>query len=406
MTGAVLKPGNVAEVQDAIRDAVMNRTPLAIEGGGGLSGFGRPVQAERTLKLDGLTGIVEYSPSELYAAFRAGETLADARAALAEKRQRLPFDPPDLTKLYGEVNGPATIGGVVAAALSGPSRVAVGAVRDYVVGVGFVDGQGQALNAGGKVMKNVTGYDLCKLTTGAFGTLGAITDVTFKVLPFANSEVTLIARDLDDAGAQVLMSAAFKSPFEPVGAAHLPATVALGTRGLDGNGSATALRLEGFPDSLSYRTQAIQKFLPEGMAFSQLDAESSAAFWEDIRDVALFQAPDTRALWRISTEPTAGPKLVSAIRQSLDVEAAYDWAGGLIWLAVAEEAVNAGAAVIRPAIVAHGGHGTLVRSDLATRAAVDVFEPMASPVLSLTQGLKRTFDPFNTLNPGRMYSAV
>lgn len=406
MSGAVLRPSNVAEVQDAIRDSVRDRAPLVIEGGGGLSGFGRPVQADRTLKLDALTGVVEYSPSELYATFRAGEPLANARATLAEKRQRLPFDPPDLTKLYGDAGGPATIGGVVATALSGPSRVAVGAVRDYVVGVGFVDGQGQAIKGGGKVMKNVTGYDLCKLMTGAFGTLGAITDVTFKVLPFANSEVTLMARGLDDAAAQALMSAAFKSPFEPVGAAHLPASTVSLVRNVEGVTSVTALRLEGFPDSLEYRTKAIRSFLPDSMELTQLHTDASSAFWEDVRDVTPFQAPDTRALWRISTAPTAAPKLVSEIRQSLDVEAIYDWAGGLVWLAVPADAKDAGAIIIRPTVLAHGGHGTLIRANHAVRAAVDVFQPLATPLLSLTQGLKKTFDPFHTLNPGRMYSEV
>ena len=406
MTAAVLKPGTVADVQDAIRDAVMDRVPLAIEGGGGLSGLGRPMQTERTLKLDGLTGVVEYSPSELYATFRAGETLADARAALAEKRQRLPFDPPDLTGLYGDAGGLATMGGVVAAALSGPSRVAVGAARDYVVGVGFVDGQGQALKGGGRVMKNVTGYDLCKLTTGAFGTLGAITDATFKVLPFANSEVTLLAHGLDDAAAQAMMSAAFKSPFEPVGAAHLPATAAAAIGGVGGAGAVTALRLEGFPDSLDYRTNAIRSFLPAGLELTELEAEPSAAFWEGVRDVAPFQAPDPRALWRISTAPTQGPKLVAEIAQSLEVDVFYDWAGGLIWLAVAGDAPNAGADVIRPLITAQGGHGTLMRADQSVRAVVEVFEPLAAPLLQLTQGLKRTFDPFNALNAGHMYAAV
>lgn len=405
MSGDVLRPGDVAGVQDAIRDAVRDRAPLSIEGGGGLAGLGRPAQSERTLKLDGLTGVVEYSPSELYATFRAGETLADARAALAEKRQRLPFDPPDLTGLYGDAAGPATVGGIVAAGLSGPARVSVGAVRDYVVGVGFVDGQGQALKGGGRVMKNVTGYDLCKLTTGAFGTLGAITEVTFKVLPFANTEVTLLAHGLSDQAAQAMMSAALKSPFEPVSAAYLPAGAAASLPGANGQ-SVTGLRLEGFPDSLDYRNKAIRAFLPDGVELTTLEPEPSAAFWESVRDVAPFQAPDPRALWRLSTAPTLGPSLVADIQKSLEADAFYDWAGGLIWLAVAPDAANAGADVIRPLVRSQGGHGTLMRTTQSVRAAVDVFEPLSAPVLQLTKGLKRTFDPFNALNAGRMYASL
>ena len=255
-------------------------------------------------------------------------------------------------------------------------------------------------------MKNVTGYDLCKLTTGAFGTLGAITDVTFKVLPFANSEVTLLAHGLDDAAAQAMMSAAFKSPFEPVGAAHLPASAAAAIGGVGGAGAVTALRFEGFPDSLSYRMDAIRSFLPSGLELTELEAEPSQAFWEGVRDVVPFKAPDPRAFWRVSTAPKQGPKLVAEITQSLEVDAFYDWAGGLIWLAVAPDAPNAGHDVIRPLIAAHGGHGTIMQAEQSVRAAVEVFEPLSAPLLQLTQGLKRTFDPFNALNAGRMYAAV
>lgn len=408
MSDTPQRPQTPGDVQAAILDALADKAPLTIEGGGGLSGLGRPRQAGRTLKLDGLTGVVEYSPSELYATFRAGETLADATAALAEKRQRLPFDPPDLTGLYANAQGPATIGGVVAAALSGPSRIAVGAVRDYVIGVKFVDGQGQALHGGGRVMKNVTGYDLCKLMTGAFGGLGAMTEATFKVLPFADDEITLLIVGLDDAAGQSALAAAFKSPFEPMGAAHLPTLAASRvTQDAPTGASLTALRLEGFTDSLAYRSVAILKHLPTGVEIKRLDRDASRAFWADIRDVKPFQAPDTRPLWRISTAPTAGPALVAQVQETLPVEAFYDWAGGLIWLAVTEDSANdAGADAIRAATRHHGGHATCMRATDAIRAVIDVFEPLDAPLEKVTAGLKRTFDPADILNPGRMYASI
>jgi len=397
-----LRPETADQVAEAIRDAA---GPLAIEGGGGLGGLGRPVQAEATLRLDRLQGVVEYSPTELYATFRAGAPLADARAALAENGQRLPFDPPDLTGLYGS-EGAATVGGVVAAALSGPARVAVGAARDFLIGVRFVDGTGQALHGGGKVMKNVTGYDLCKLTAGAFGTLGAITEATFKVLPIAPAEATLAIRGLDDAAGQTALAAAFKSPFEPMGAAHLPESVAARIDGLPKGGAATLLRLEAFPESLAYRRQAIRAHLPGDADIVEIEGEASAAIWRAIRDVAPFAAPDARPLWRISTAPTEGPGVVARIARALRIEAFYDWAGGLVWLAVDKAAADAGAAAVRAAVAAAGGHATLMRAPEAVRAAVDVFEPPAGPLLRVTQGLKTTFDPAGRLNPGRMYAGV
>lgn len=403
MTGEVLVPESADQVAAAIRDA---SGPLAIQGGGGLSGFGRPAQAEATLKLDRLTGVAEYSPSELYAGFHAGETLADARAALAEKQQRLPFDPPDLTGIFGVADAPATIGGVVAAGLSGPARIAVGAARDYLIGVKFVDGAGQRLHGGGRVMKNVTGYDLCKLTTGAFGTLGAIVEATFKVLPEAPDETTLLLLGLDDRAGQAALAAALKSPFEPMAAAHLPASVAARLPDPPASAAVTALRLEGFSDSLAYRGPALRAQLPAGTEIVALDRDASAAFWRDVRDVTPFKAPDARPLWRISTAPTAGPDVVVALRAALGAEAYYDWAGGLIWLAVPESTPDAGHDVVRAAVEAAGGHATLARAPDAVRAAVDVFEPLAAPLLRVTQGLKRAFDPDGRLNPGRMYGGV
>lgn len=408
MTDQIYRAESVADVQGVIRDAM---GPLAIEGGGGLRGLGRPVQAEATLKLDALTGVVEYSPTELYCTFRAGTTLDDARATLKEKSQRLPFDPPDMTGLYGDADdgGPATVGGVVAAALSGPARIATGAARDYVIGVNFVDGQGQAMHGGGRVMKNVTGYDICKLATGAFGTLGAIVDITFKVLPVAPTERTLVILGLDDAAGQAALSAALKSPFEPMAAAHLPAATAtapaIAAAAPGGGQSVTALRLEGFAESLAYRAAALRAFLPTDVEILEIEGEASAAFWSAVRDAAPFQG-HRAPLWRISTAPTAGPKIVAALANALPVRALYDWAGGLVWLETGDDTPDAGAGPIRAAVQAHGGHATLMRAPETVRAAVDVFQPLPAPIRRLTQGLKASFDPQGLLNPGRMYAGV
>jgi glycolate oxidase FAD binding subunit len=394
-----LRPETPEEVAEAIRDA---KAPINIEGGGGLKGLGRVAGDGGTLKTDRLKGVIEYSPTELYVTFAAGTTLTDAKATLAEKNQRLPFDPPDLTHLYG-ASGPATVGGVAASGLSGPSRVASGAVRDFLIGVKFVDGVGQAMHGGGRVMKNVTGYDLCKISAGAMGTLGVLTEVTFKVLPNSVAERTLAVQGLDDFAGQAAMSAALKTPFEPVSAAHLPASVAGRIQGLS-HSSHTLIRFEGFPDSLDYRTEAIRRNLPVENIIS-FEGEVSAAIWEAVRDASPFHQQGDRSLWRISTSPTKGPALVEKLGD-LGGEAFYDWAGGLIWLALPADLADAGATKIRSAVSTAGGHATLIRGSEAVRSTVDVFQPLDPVVMKLTKGLKDVFDPKGLLNPGRMYAEV
>ncbi len=394
-----LRPETPEEVAEAIKDI---GRPIGIEGGGGLKGLGRTVDEQCILKTDRLTGVVEYSPTELFVSFAAGTTLADAKAVLAEKNQRLPFDPPDLTHLYGS-NAPATVGGVAAAGLSGPSRLASGAARDFLIGIKFVDGIGQYMHGGGRVMKNVTGYDLCKISAGAMGTLGVFTEVTFKVLPNAVAERTLALQGLDDFAGQAAMSAALKTPFEPVAAAHLPANIAERFEGIS-NSSQTLIRFEGFPDSLDYRTEAIRKHL-QAENIITYDGEASAAIWSGVRDILPFQSPDDRAIWRISTAPTAGPDLVAKL-QGLGGEAFYDWAGGMIWLALPPHLEAAGSAEIRSAIEFTGGHATLMRGPEPVRAVVDVFQPLAPTIMKLTKGLKDVFDPNGILNPGRMYADI
>ena len=385
----VLRPDTAEEAAEIVREA---DGPLRIEGGGGLAGLGRPIQTATTLKLDRLKGVVEYSPTELYATFRSGTTLAEAEAALAENNQRLAFEPPDLSSLFGG-QGPTTVGGLAATGLSGPARLSAGALRDYLLGVRFIDGRGEAMHGGGRVMKNVTGYDLCKLTAGAFGTLGAITEVTFKALPKAPETRTLVLHGLDAKSGQAALSAALKTAFEPLATAYLPAE------------RQAALRFEGFPESLDYRLKSIVEYLPKTDC-SVLEGDASTAFWRSVRDADALTASEGDAVWRISTAPTVGPLLAEGLKDAVGARYFLDWAGGLVWLAIPQSAEDAGAEAVRAAVAEKGGHATLMRAAEAVRATVDVFEPLATPVLELTRGLKRTFDPEAKLNPGRMYAGV
>ena len=392
----LLAPASESEAAALIRDAFAAKRPLVIAGGGTRTGLGRPVQAAATLSTRALTGITLYEPAEMVIAARAGTPLRDIEERLAANGQMLPFEPMDSRPLYG-AQGEPTIGAVAACNISGPRRINAGAARDALIGVRLVNGRGEVVKSGGRVMKNVTGLDLVKLNCGAHGTLGLITEVTFKVLPRPESSVTLALRGLDDIRAIAALSAALGSPFEVSGAAHLPAGVA-------GAEALTLMRLENFAASLAYRGEALAKVLAAFGKAETLPERQAADLWRDIRDARGFSAPDPRAVWRISAAPARGPLIVQAVKRQFAAMAYYDWGGGLIWLAW-EAAGDAGASVIRAALGGQG-HATLARAPDGMRAAIDVFQPLAAPLMQVTKGIKTSFDPERVLNPGRMYAEV
>jgi glycolate oxidase FAD binding subunit len=389
-----------ATEQDAaamIAAAAARRTPLALVGSASKAEIGRPAQSEATLSSAGLTGITLYEPAELVLAARAGTPLSEVVRTLADKGQQLPFEPMDYRRLLGSAGEP-TVGGVAAANLSGPRRIMAGAARDSLIGVRIVNGRGEAIKSGGRVMKNVTGLDLVKLMAGSWGTLGLLTEVTFKVLPRAERVATLAFHGLDDARAVAALCAAAASPYEVTGAAHLPAR-------LDGAGARTLIRIEGFSVSVQYRLRELQKLLRPFGAAEVIEGEAAAALWQSIRDVALLAEPRDEAVWRLSAAPTSGPQLAEQVARALDARWYYDWSGGLLWIATSA-AGDAGAGAIRAAVRQHGGHATLIRAPAEVRAAVDVFQPLSPALMQLTAGIKSAFDPKGILNPGRMYAGV
>ena len=343
------------------------------------------------LSLAELRGITLYEPAEMVIAAKAGTTLAEIEATLAQRGQMLPFEPAGHRRLYGSTGEPS-IGAVAACNISGPRRIMSGAARDHLIGVRLVNGLGEAVKSGGRVMKNVTGLDLVKLSAGAFGTLGVLTEVTFKVLPVPERVATLVAHGLDDAAAIALLSQALGSPFEVGGAAHLP-----------GAEPRTLIRLEGFSASLDYRLGELRKLA--GAEWSLLDDIASAFAWQDVRDAAPLVAPQGRAVWKISLAPSDGPKLAALLRSAEGFDHFYDWGGGLLWVALAPLA-DAQAALVRGALARFGGHATLMRAPDAMRASEPVFQPLSPGVMALTAGIKKSFDPDGVLNPGRMYAGI
>ena len=397
---SLLKPRDGKDVEAAVQWALGEGTTLEIVGHGSKRGIGRAAQWDLSLDLSDLSGVTLYEPDELILSAKAGTPVAEIEALLAKSNQELAFEPIDYGPVFGAAPGGGTIGGVLAANLSGPRRVKAGAARDHFLGFTAVSGRGETFKSGGRVVKNVTGYDLCKVMAGSWGTLAALTDVTVKVLPRAETEETVLVLGLDDATAARAMSTAMGSSNDVSGAAHLPAGLAASIQAEAGK-AITALRLEGVAPSVIHRRRALETLLKPFGEIAVLEEGASRDVWRVIRNVIPFTG-GARALWRISVAPTQGHEVAAAIGEG--AEFYYDWAGGLIWAALPAEG-DGGAARVRRA-VAGKGHATLVRAPAAIRASVPVFEPQDAGLAALTKRVKESFDPTGVLNPGRMWAGV
>jgi len=400
-------PTDLGGLRDTVAEALAAAEPLELIAGGSKRGLGRPLQLPRTLDLSHLAGIRDYQPSELILTAAAATPLEEIDAALAQTRQMLAFEPPDWGSLLGLPASAAsrrTLGGALVCNLSGPRRIKAGAARDHFLGFRGVSGRGEVFKAGGKVVKNVTGYDLCKLMAGSYGTLAALEEVTVKVLPQPEASCTVILCGLDPAAAVRRLNRAVASPHEVSGAVYIPASSTATLTTLSGVPGVAALRLEGPAPSVNFRRQRLLAEFASDCESTTLDAESSAVFWRAIRDVIPLAHLADRTIWRVSVAPSRGAELGEAIAR-LDASWYLDWGGGLLWAAIAE-ADDGGAVAIRAAINgADGrgtGHATLIKGPPALRRAVPVFEPQAPPVAALAARVKQSFDPRRVLNPGRM----
>jgi glycolate oxidase FAD binding subunit len=375
----MLRPQSEAELAELVAAAT---GPLRIVGAG-TRDIGRPVAGEG-LSTARLSGVTLYEPGALTLVAKSGTPVAEIEALLTGEGQRLAFEPMDHRGLLG-TSGAPTAGGLVAANVSGPRRIAAGAARDFTLGVRFVDGRGQVLKNGGRVMKNVTGYDLVKLMAGSWGTLGVLTEVSFKVLPVPETSAVLLIEGLGVGRAVEAMAAALGSPFEVTGAAHTPV-------GLDGE-PVTMIRIEGFEASVAYRAaRLVELMAPFGAADVERRPEQTHAGWRWIRDVEAFHGKKGD-VWRFSVKPSDAP----ALAESLGAERLIlDWGGGLVW------ALCAPGEDLRARVGAVKGHATLVRADTETRSRLAVFEPETPALAALSRGIRANFDPRGILNPGLM----
>ncbi len=395
-----MMPVDEAGVVAAIQAAT---TPLRILGAGSKLPMLRPVQAPASLSTAGLTGITFYAPKELVLSARAGTPVADLVAATAAEGQHLIAEPPDWRRLLG-TDAAGTLGGAVATNLSGPRRVAWGAMRDHVLGVRAVNGSGEVIRSGGRVLKNVTGLDLCKLLSGSHGTLAVMTEITLKVLPAPERRATLVLKGLAPVEAVAALAAALGSPYAVSAAAYLPATEAARIPALAWLGeSVTLARLEDFAPSVAYRSDRLRADLASFGSAEMLDDAASLAAWADIGDVVpLIGQGD--ALWRVSVRPSLGPAVLAAAQAAFPAQAFLDWGGGLVW--IAGPATVAAHDAVAAAATAAGGVWTLMRAPEALRAAVAVVPPEPAALARIGRQVKAAFDPRGLLNPGRIVAGV
>lgn len=340
-----------------VADAYASKTPLVITGGGSKHFLGRPTQGE-LLALDGHRGVINYDPEELVLTARAGTPLAELETLLAEHEQMFAFEPPHF--------GPtATLGGTIAANLSGPRRACAGAARDFVLGVHLINGRGQIQRFGGEVMKNVAGYDVSRLVTGAMGTLGVILDVSLKVLPCARETITLVQASSTEAGIEKLCQWA---------AQPLPISASCIDNG-----------------QLSVRLSGTRSALAKARAIIGGDTlDEAAAFWRNVREQQRPFFADADPLWRLSVPPAA--------RMDLAGDRLIEWGGALRWLKT-----DAAPASIRRAAAECGGHAMRFRG---SNRSIDPYHPLPAPLLQLHQRIKAAMDPHAIFNRGRMYAEL
>jgi glycolate oxidase FAD binding subunit len=407
-----LKPRDANEVEQAIQWALAGGKTLELVGHGTKRAIGRAAQWDATLDLSSLSGVTLYEPEELVLSAKAGTPLAEIETLAAARHQELAFEPMDYGVVLGTPTGASTIGGAIAANLAGPRRIKAGAARDHFLGLSAVSGRGETFKSGGRVVKNVTGYDLCKLIAGSWGTLAAMTDVTIKILPRAETETSILLLDLDEATASKAMAAAVGSYADVSAAAHLPAGIAARlAETASARGAVTAFRLEGVAPSVAQRKGVLESLLSSlGTlgTLGTLEEARSRALWRAVRDAAPFAADGpsgSRDLWRISTAPTKGANVGRALSQKADAEVFYDWAGGLLWAAM-PASDDAGAPLVRATVASAGGHATLIRAPAAVRAKLEVFPPEEPALAALSKRVREGFDPQGVLNAGRMWAGV
>ena len=400
------KIDNLDEAAAAVLDAQQQKHRLELRGLGTKTGLGNQPVYDACLDVSAMQGIVDYQPEELVLTVRAGTTLSAVEAALDEANQMLAFEPADLSGLL-KSKSTGTIGGVLATNLSGPRRLTAGAARDFLLGFDAVSGRGERFKSGGRVMKNVTGYDLSKLICGSYGTLAVIDEVTIKTLPRPETSLSLLFESDDMASAVALIAGIFASPHEAGAAAILPQSVAAAA-GIDlAADFVVMIRLEGIALSVDDRAGHLRGMGGTGGTGSTVETVPQAlseTLWRRIRDVDLL-ADHAGDVWKLSCPPASAPQIIAAIEPHFDMAFYADWAGGLLWL-VGPSGADFGTA-LRAALVPHGGGYAQLMCDRGnSKQLIPAMQPLPTAQASLSKRVKAAFDPLGVLNFGRMHDGI
>lgn len=399
-------PDNLNEMLSVIAEAMADGTPLSVSGCASKSDWGYAIADARPVSVDRWAGIIDYQPDELILTVRAGTPMTEINKTLANKNQMLGFEPPDPSVLFAktDLSNKGSIGGVLATNSSGSRRLTAGAARDFLLGFEAASGRGERFRSGGKVVKNVTGYDLSKLICGSFGTLAIMDELTLKTLPRPEVSKSVLIPAVDLAAAVRNIAAILATPHEPSAAAILPSDiVALASldSSLDYGQMLAVIRFEGFAISVNDRVNAVLSLYPDG---DSIDDAASQTLWQAIGNTALL-ADAAGDIWKLSCAPSAAPSVINALPDEWPLRYYADWAGGLLWLDVPSGGVAG--TILRQVLADHGGgFAQLIRDAGNTRSLVPPFQPLPSPQLELHKRIKAAFDPKGILNPGRMHHAI
>ena len=384
------RPATDREAAELIRDAAQNGKSFEIISSGTKRNLGRPLAANAILDMSALTGIIDYKPEELVLSARAGTKLAEIEPALAKHNQVLGFEPCDWGSMLGARAENQTIAGILGADVCGPRRVKSGSVRDHVIGCHFINGIGETIKAGGTVIKNVTGFDIPKLMCGAFGTLGALTEVTLRVLPRAQRSATLVLRGRPPQEGLSALIAAAQTPADATALAYLPGWAIGG-----GSNGEALIRIEGTPAALDEKLGLLRGRFPQAET-ALLNDEETQTLFHKIGDASLFGVEGD--IWRLCVPASHA---ASAIAEAEAQHWYADWAGGLLWLQLPASIEIAER--LRRITARLSGHATLFRASPEARQSIGVFEPETPVRSQLTKAIKQAFDPEHVFNRGRMF---
>ena len=409
----LLYPENEKEVSEIIKKFYKSNIPLEIIGSGSKRKIGKPLQCGKILSLSKLDGIVEYQPEELYIKVKAGTKIDKIENELKKNKQQLVFEPIDFGYLFTGKSNCGTAAGQVACNISGPRRFKVGSTRDHILGFRAVNGRGDIIKSGGTVVKNVTGYDLSKLICNSFGTLAALTEITFKVLPAPEDSKTLVIHNQGIESAPEFLEKAISSSNEVSGASFLPVDPVckkcemnikntFKLNDLKYTGSLTALRLEGSKKSIEKRVENLKRELKiQKLDTSELETLQSEIFWNKIKNLEFFSATKNNIL-RIVIPPSECINLIYEL--PLNFKYFLDWGGAVIWMEgceISEQKFES----IRKKVVKHKGYVSMIKYSDHLPYVEDVFT-IDSVRFNISQNIKKSFDPKRILNPGKMYTGI